>query len=169
MPGKIITPGRSLVKAAQALEDPRRMMGVYPYQWMFPGPHSKHVLANGSIALPAIGSGATQVLGYQVPEGLRFSLRAIVFGFFGSGWNEGTGNLEFNLFVTDAGQRNVDFLQNVTTHLGSADFPYPILGRLEFAPDSFLSVQVTNAAVVLSGVQSVFAHLVGHTYPNAES
>jgi hypothetical protein len=169
MSSKVITPGRSLVKAAQALEDPRRMLGTYPYQWSYPGPHSKHVLANDSIAIPVMGAGPAQVLSYEVPAGLRFSLRGIVFGFVGTGWNEGTGDLLFTLECVDSGQRAVDFLQNVKTHLGSADFPYPILGRLEFAPDSVLLVTANNVGVTVTGVQSVYAHLVGHTYPNAES
>ncbi len=169
MSSSIIQPGPSLVKASRALENPRRLAGRWPYQWIFPGPNSRQVLANNTITVPAAGAPAT-VLSYQVPDGLRFSLRAIVFGFFGTGWNEGTPTgLSFTLQVVASGTRNVDFLQNVTTHLGSPDQPYPILGRLEFAPNDVLNVLVTNGGAVGHTLPNVaLAHLVGHTYPNAE-
>jgi hypothetical protein len=167
----ITKPGPSLVEVARSLEDPRRMLGKYPYQWVFPGPHSRQVLANGAVLLPA-GAGATaQILKYQVPDGWRFSLRGVVFAFFGTGWNEGVGDITFTLTVQAAGTRNVDFLVGVKTHLGSPDFPFPIMGRLEFAPLDVLIPIVTNVTGVLPGgpPNSVTAMLVGHTYPNSES
>lgn len=110
-------------------------------------------------------------MSYQVPDGWRFSLRGVVFAFFGAGWNEGIGDLTFTLTVRAAGTRNVDFLVNVATHLGSPDFPYPILGRLEFAPLDVLTAYVTNVTgVVAAGPpNAVTAILSGHTYPNSES
>jgi hypothetical protein len=164
-----IAPGRGLVTAAELLASPKRALGKWPYQWLFPGPNSRHVLANSSVAIPA-ATHTSVVLTYQVPDGYRFSLRAVVFGFFGAGWNEGTATgLSFTLDVQAAGTRNVDFLTNVLTHLGSADQPYPILGRLEFAPNDLLQVNVTNGGGVTTGASQIaFAHLVGHTYPNSE-
>jgi hypothetical protein len=153
-----------------ALESPRRALGKWPYQWLFPGPNSRHVLANA--AFKVVTSPATNViLSYQVPDGLRFSLRGIVFAFFGTGWNEGDpAGLSFTLQVLAAGTRNVDFLQNVLTHLGSADQPYPILGRLEFAPNDTLQVLATNGGNVAPATTNyVAAQLVGHTYPNSET
>jgi hypothetical protein len=170
MTGKaqIIKPGRSLVEAAAAIDNPRRALGKYPYQWLFPGPNSRHVLANGQLVLPAIG-GTGLVVNYMVPDGLRFSLRAVVFAFEGTGWNEGTATgLSFTLLVQAAGPRNVDFLQNILTHLGSTDQPYPILGRLEFAPRDTLQVLVTNNGVATGPSNVAVAHLVGHTYPASE-
>jgi hypothetical protein len=165
----IVRPGRDLVKAAGVLEDPARVLGTYPYQWMFPGPHSRHVLANGSIPVPTLAAGSTNILVYQVPDGWRFSLRGIVFAFFGTGWDEGSGTLLFTLSVQAAGTRKVDFLMNVATHLGSADFPFPILGRLEFAPNDTLVVSVVSDGTVTAGLpNSVTAMLLGHTYPNSE-
>jgi hypothetical protein len=171
LPSEVIRPGRDLVTAARALEDPRRMLGKYPYQWLFPGPHSRQVLANNSIALPNMGAGLTPIIKYQVPDGWRFCLRGIVFAFFGTGWNEGVGDLTFNLAVQAAGTRNVDFLVSVKTHLGSPDFPFPIMGRLEFAPLDVLIASVTNVtgAVGAGPPNAATAILVGHTYPNSES
>lgn len=172
-PRQVIQPGPSTIEAAGALEDRRRLVGRYPYQWIFPGPNSRHVLAGANSAQPVpagAGSLVTVVI-YEVPDGLRFSLRGIVFGFDGTGWQEGTQTgLAFTLQVQAAGTRNVDFLANVTTHLGSPDQPYPILGRLEFAPLDTLVVIVTNLTgqVAAGPPNVVFAHLVGHTYPNSE-
>jgi hypothetical protein len=164
----MIRPGPSLIQAARKLEDPKRLAGKWPYQWLFPGPNSRHVLANGTLEIPAIGNTDT-VLSYQVPDGYRFSLRAVVFNFSGTGWQVGTPTgLAFTLEVDASGTRNVDFLTNVQTNLGSPDQPYPILGRLEFAPNDLLKVLVTNNGVTRSVTQIAIGHLVGHTYPNSE-
>lgn len=168
---RILVPGRSTVEAAQALENPRRLVGKWPYQWLFPGPNSRHVLANASVPVPNGAGSFVTVVSFQVPDGWRFSLRGVVFGFNGTGWNQGTANgLSFTLVADSAGPRNVDFLQGVTTELGSSLQPYPILGRLEFEPLDILSVVLTNVGgVVAAGPpNSVYAHLVGHTYPNSE-
>jgi len=165
----VLRPPRDLVSGAKALEDPQRLAGKWPYQWIFPGPHSRQVLENQAAPVPTIGT-SIQLLSYLVPDGLRFSLRGVVFAFFGSGWNEGSGDLVFSLTVQAAGTRDVDYLNNVTTHLGSPDFPYPILGRLEFAPEDVLIVNLANNANVVAGSPNfVVAHLVGHTYPNSEA
>lgn len=167
--GKIIQPGPSLVEAGRALEDPRRQVGKWPYQWLFPGPNSRQVLANGTSVAPTSGTPQTP-LSYTVPDGYRFSLRAIVFFYNGTLWHEGTATgLSFSLIDQAAGSRAVDFLANVLTHLGTPDQPYPILGRLEFAPTDVLTVVVSNGGgFVPAGTDTVVAHLVGHTYPNSE-
>lgn len=167
MSSKIIAP-RTLVVAARPLASPQRMMGTYPYQWQFPGPHAKHVLFNEAIPLPVEDGSVNQIGLYQVPVGLRFSLRGIVFQFIGDGWDQGSGDLVFSLDAIDAGTRAVDFLNAVTTQLGSVEFPYPILGPLEFAPQTFLQANVQNVGVTVSSGQSCVVHLVGHTYPNDE-
>lgn len=163
---RILTPGPSLVKGARALEDPKSSIGTYPYQWLFPGPHSRQVLANNTI--PITGPGNTDIiLEYLVPDGMIFSLRGIVWGFIGNGWSEGSNELVFNTTVTAAGTRKVDFLNNWKTHVGSLESPYPMLGRLEFAPLDVVRVAVTNTGGPASG--NCFAHLVGHTYPQSEA
>lgn len=168
-PEQIIKPGPALVVGARVLQDPRGNVGVYPYQWLFPGPHSRQVLGNGTV--PITGPGNTdQILSYQVPSGMKFSLRGIVCGYLGAGWTEGTNQLVFTLTVTAAGTRKVDFLQNVQTHLGSLESPYPILGRLEFEPLDVLAWSVTNTGGPAAGAANIaFAHLVGLTYPQSEA
>lgn len=169
---RILVPGRSQVAAAEALESPRRLVGKWPYQWLFPGPNSRHVLVNDQASVPNGAHSTVQIAAYQVEDGLRFSLRGVVFAFEGAGWNEGTATgLSFTLVADLAGPMNVDFLQNVRTQLGSTQQPYPILGRLEFEPLTNLYVVVENlGGVVAAGPpNTVVAHLVGHTYPNSEA
>lgn len=166
---KVITPGPSLVASARAIAgaDPRNAIGTYPYQWLFPGPHSRNVSANNVVALSGPGN-TDLILEYIVPDGEIFSCRGFAVGFIGTGWAEGSGTLNWNLTVTAAGTRKVDFLNNIKTHWGSLESPYPILGRLEFAPLSVLRWAVTNAGGPASGTFS-FAQLVGHTYPQVEA
>lgn len=129
------------------------------------------MLANDSIAFPAMAAGPTTILTYEVPVGLRFSLRAVVLAFFGTGWNEGLGDITFTVSVIAAGTRNIDFLVSVKTHLGSPEEPFPIYGRLEFGPSDILVVTVTNVNDNVSAgpPNAVTAMLIGHTYPNAEA
>lgn len=159
-----------MIEAGRALEDKRRLVGKYPFQWLFPGPNSRHVFAQGSLLVPATGP-ASVIFNYSVQDGMRFSLRGIVFAFNGSGWAEGTATgLSFTLQVLAAGQRNVEGFANILTQLGSLAQPYPILGRLEFAPNDQLQVTVQNGGGVTTGpAQTVTAHLVGHQYPNSET
>lgn len=169
MQRKVITPGPSLVTAARAIAgaDPRNAIGTYPYQWLFPGPHSRNVTAQNTVALS--GPGFTDlILQYVVPDGEIFSCRGVVVGFIGTGWSEGSTQLEWTLSVTAAGTRKVDFFANIRTHLGSLESPYPVLGRLEFAPLSVLQWTVQNTGGPSAGTFS-FAHLVGHTYPQVEA
>lgn len=162
---RVLPPGPSVVAAGRTLEDRRLRLGAFPYQWLFPGPHSTMVLAHRTFDLTGGSSGV--VLEYKVPSGLQFSLRGVVFGATAeAAWIEGTGDLNFDLTVTSAGTRKVEFLNAILTHLGTRESPYPILGRLEFEPDSVLRVNVGNSGAVVAGF--AFAHLVGHTYPQIE-
>lgn len=165
---KIFPAGPAEVEAARALATPRRALGIFPYQWLFPGPHSKQVLANASIPL-AGPTFSNDILTYTVPDGMIFSLRGVVIGCLDPTWVEGTIALTFTLTVTAAGTRNVDFLQNINTRLGSLVSPYPLLGRLEFAPNDVLTWSVLDDATGPAAGQIVFAHLVGHTYPQSEA
>jgi hypothetical protein len=168
MSSKIIEAGPVLSQGARALVDPSRNVGTYPYQWIFPGPHSKQVLVNETV--PLLGPGnTTAIFSYKVPLGMRLSVRGFVWGFLGTGWNEGSNQLVASLVVDAAGPRVVDFLNNMRTHMGSLESPYPILGRLEFEPLDLLTFQVVNTGgPPASSSNFVFAHLVGSNYPDGE-
>jgi hypothetical protein len=161
------------VAAGRALtDDPRRSIGRYPYQWLFPGPNSKKVNANRAIALTGPGN-TDLILEYKVPDGMLFSLRGVVLGYIENAaspsvWQEGSTELAFTLSVEAAGTRNVDFFTNILTHYGSLESPYPVLGRDEYAPLSVLRWQVTNTGGPAAG-NYVFAHLLGLLYPQIEA
>lgn len=165
---RVIQAGPSLVVAGRAMADqPGQTIGVYPYQWLFPGPHSKAV--NAQNVIPLTGPGNTDIiLQYQVSDGMKLTVRGIAIGFIGTGWSEGSNQLQFTLTVTAAGTRNVEFFTNVRTHIGSLDSPYPILGRLEFEPLDVLTWQVQNTGGPSSS-NFAFAHILGAEYPQVEA
>lgn len=148
-----------------------RTAGRWPYQWLYPGPNSRHVLARGSVATPAFNTPPAQVVSYTVPEGYRFSLRAVVIdGSQVSNWIPGSPDMQFNLNCIAAGTRIVDFLQDVLTPLGSTVIPWPILGRLEFESLEQLAWDVSTFQNVGVGAPNfVSCFLLGHIYPNSET
>jgi len=166
----IIPAGPSAVEAARTLGTAKRRAGVFPYQWLFPGPNSRHVLTKHSIDMSTTAYGTASDLSnvYLVPEGMRFSLRGVLVSSTVSDFEQASGNLLFTLRVEKVGARNVDGLTNIDTYLGSINDPWPILGRLEFNSLERLIWSVTPVAVItLAGF--AFAKLVGHTYPDAEA
>ena len=170
MPGKIIAPGPSLVQAARALQTTRRGFGVFPCQWIIPGPNSRHVLATDGVAMPAAYGAPATVLTYTVEQGFRFSLRGIFFNSTSPDWNVGSGDVIFDLAViAGTGPRKVDYFFGVKMPLGSPVSPFPILGRLEFAELEQLQLTVTAVATVTLGAGFAFGGLVGHTYPESEA
>jgi hypothetical protein len=145
--------------------------GKWPYQWLYPGPNSRHVLVRGSVATPAFGDPAVVAVQYVVPQSYRFSLRAVVVdGSRVANWNQGSNDMTFNLHVRSAGDRIADWFQDVTTQLGSTQIPWPVLGRLEFLSNEVLSWEVATAQNVGVGDPNfVSCFLLGHIYPNSEA
>jgi len=176
--GKILRPGPALIQAARPLASPKRAEGVYPFQWNYPGPNSRMAAPNGSVAIPQIVAPATsataQILpngGYQVPEGYRLVLTDILLGAFAADWAQGSGQLSFTLVVVySTGPRNVEFLQNITIPWGFQGYPFPLRGRLEFAPLDVLQVVLTNTGIPTPAASDyAYAVLNGFTYPTTES
>lgn len=173
--GKVIRPGASLSRAAQPLADPRRAEGKYPYQWDYPGPHSRWQMPNGSIAIPALGTEASvsqAIFSYQVPEGFRFRPKNLVLNGTGADWQPGAGVITWTLQVVSAtGTRVVEFLNQVAIPIGSNTFfPKIFFGRLEFDPLDVIEAIVTNNGLVTPSPTSfAYAFLVGEIYPSAES
>jgi hypothetical protein len=173
---QMIRPGADLARAAQeTLTDPRRAEGKWPFQWDFPGPNSRPVIENSSVAIPAIPSGETSasaiILQYTVPEGYRFRLKEVVMNAFAGDWQQASGQLLFTLEVVySTGPRNVDFLTNVPFGLGNGQIPWPIHGRLEFDPRDVLQMNIVNVGIP-SPAAADFAYgvLNGFVYPNSET
>jgi len=144
-------------------------------QWLFPGPHSRHVRAAPTtvVSVPDYVTAAAPqtvvVLQYQVPDGMVFSLRGVSVLAFVQSWNQGSLDLVFNLNVVSGGTRGVDFLQNITTELGSTELPFPIGGRLEFEANEVLQFTATASANVAIGApNNLVCMLWGHLYPQSE-
>jgi len=172
----IIRPGANLARAAQeTLTDPRRAEGKYPFQWLYPGPNSQMAVPNGSIAIPGFNAPATsaqaQIFSYQVPEGMRFRATGILMNAFASDWNPGSGQLLFSFIVQySTGPRNVEFLSNLAFPLGSTFLPWPLEGRIEFAPLDVLEVVLTNKGISApNAADYAYAAINGYTYPNSEN
>jgi hypothetical protein len=90
-----------LVRGATALEQRRLSLGQFPYQWLFPGPRSRHVLANATSAIDGTIQTAQLITEYTVSDGMQFVLRGIVVGILNAvGWVEGGTNFTFTLTVT---------------------------------------------------------------------
>ena len=175
MSSEIIAPGGSLVMASRALEAPERGLGVFPYQWIFPGPNARPVIARAVATPPAPAGQSVQLMSYAVPTGERFCLTGVIFGYLANDWVEGSGSLLFTLSVVGASTRPVEWLNGVDTRLGISPVqglaagwkPYPVPSRLEFNQRDLLVLTVQTVSGTYTG--KLVAHLVGHTYPDSES
>jgi hypothetical protein len=166
-------PATALIEYTRGLEASQTPQAEWPYQWLFPSAHSDHVLAQGSAPTPDYtgGPASATILQYQVPDAYRFSLRGIVLAANVASWAQGSGDMFFNLSVLSGGDRNVDFLFNVLTELGSLqNGPFPIGGRLEFESLDVLQLTVETLRNVGIGAPNyVTGILWGHIYPNSEN
>jgi hypothetical protein len=166
----MIAPGPSLIEAARPMETPQRLLGRFPYQWLQPGPHSKFIRASGSVPMPAAYGSVGQILTYTVPQGERFSLRAVIMNCNPPDWQEGSGDVLFSLNVLTPVVRGVDYLTAVNTRLGSSVFPFPLYdGRLEFQSLDVLQMTIVSVANITLNVGFAYGMLIGHTYPNSEA
>ena len=144
------------------------------FPWLVPGEHSRLIRADSKVAVPDYATPATAqtaalLPSFQVPDGMIFSLRGIVFLGFVQSWNPASGDLTWTLSVTSGGTRSVDYLVNVDTELGSLERPFPIMGRAEFESLDVLQFFVTVGANVAIGPPNfVKGILCGHIYPASE-
>jgi hypothetical protein len=186
MPGSIksiVTPGASLSAAARPLSQPHRVEGKYPFQWLYPGPNSRMARPSGIIGVPPIVAPAASATGvvmtYEVPEGYRFVLEAILMSTNAVGYGPGQGLMSFTLQVKySTGPRGVEFLSNLDYPTGKFvtlpnDYETelaPLVGRLEFAPLDVLEIIVVNTGIPLPDATDVAIGILrGFTYPNSES
>jgi hypothetical protein len=185
LPGQIrniVQPGASLSAAARPLSTPHRVEGKYPFQWLYPGPNSRMARPSGIITLPTITapviSATAVVLTYEVPEGYRFVLDALLMATNATSYAPGQNLLLFTLQVKySTGPRGVEFLTNLdyptgkfVTLAGAFETELaPLVGRLEFAPLDVLEVIITNNGLPTPSPTDVaIGILQGFTYPNSE-
>jgi hypothetical protein len=165
-----VKPGASLIEGVRSIQAQKRTAGVWPYQWLYPGPNARPVNAGAGLSFPLLGAGVTPLTSYQVPTGMRFTLRGVRVGFLGTGWTEGSSQLTFTLQVNGAGSRTVEYLNAVRYSLGSAGDNYEILGTCEFDPLDELQWVCTESGVI-TPTASIFliAQIIGWEYPLSES
>jgi len=198
MPGQvtsIVQPGASLITAARPLAEPKRALGKYDSQWLFPGPNAKGRIPNGIVPLPPIVfpnlQSTASVMQFQVPEGYRFVLCGILMATNAATYSPGTGLLNFTLQVLySTGPRGVEDLSNLDFCMGvfialpgnQTTLTQPLKQRLEFSPLDVLEILVVNNPPLPNGsiaetggiptpapTDVVIGMLEGFLYPNAES
>ena len=128
--------------------------------------------SNGTINLPAIGSGWTDVIGpnatqtngtilqFQVPNGSDGVIRKLVCFYNGSGFVSGSGALIWRILVDGQAVRNYD---NILVQLGVQPFPGETEG-IRISSNQTVQFQVNNVSLV-GGVTQIFCFFGGWFYP----
>lgn len=126
--------------------------------------------SNGTIALPAVGSGFTDVIGpnapaggfpMQVPNGYDGVITKLVCFYNGQGFTSGSGSLIWRILINGQAVRNYD---NILVQLGVTPFPGDIAGIRVSSGDT-VEFQVSNVGVVSASTQ-IFCFLGGWYYSN---
>lgn len=123
--------GPDAVRAASALRIQQSKDSLWPYDWEFGAPGSKHDQANDYAVVPAANT-PTEVVAYQVADGLDFYPQSLVLALIGTSFAPGdfTWSLTVNspVGVTAAQALPYDGFQNVPFPLGTLERPW------DFAP-----------------------------------
>jgi hypothetical protein len=111
---------QALASYATALQESQTPQAEWPYLWLFPSAHSRHVLYQATVIIPTYtpGTPTTAVVplqsntgaqtAYQVPDGMCFSVRGFVIdGDAVQSWNQGSQDLLFTLSVVSAARRRL--------------------------------------------------------------
>lgn len=117
---------------------------------------------SGYVALPAIGAQANVLL-FQVPLGRSGIINAVANNFVGGGWNEGSGNVSWQILVDGAPPPGATSYDQILASLGSPANPTRIAGFRIFE-NQVLTLVVKNANVVVAN-QLSGGRLLGYLYP----
>lgn len=177
-------PGRQLqgpeaIAAAQQLRDEKAAKSQWPYPWCFPPPNAVRVTAGadstGTLAVPTVLAGETQVLLYKVDQGYQFVLEALTVMYLNQG-AEGVvspgaflWSLTLNKPVgvsTFQGQ-GVQGFTLVDVALGTRQIPWPLWRAELFEPNDEIRVTVTNVSLTPDTPNFIKAILLGWTWPVA--
>jgi len=151
--------GPAAVGAASQERERRAAKSEWPYKWVYPPPGAIPVRAgldtSGTLAVPTVAAGLTQVLSYTVDLGFRFALTRLVFQLLSSGVygpiNPGsfTWSLTVNqpVGITDFQGNYLQGLTNVDVPLGSLQIPWLLDDPEIFAPGDVVRAVVTNVTV----------------------
>ncbi len=116
----------------------------------------------GYVVLPAIGAQAT-VVQFTVPQGRCGFVRRIANVFVGGGFQEGTGNIVWQIFLDLVQGQVAPNFDNILASLGSVAAPSTIDG-LHITEGQNVALVVKNISVVLAG-QVIGGRLGGAFHP----
>jgi Putative Ig domain len=147
---------------------PREMCELYPYPWdedtQNPHPIPKDAVpvrqAKG-ITTPAAAAGDQTILSYVVPQGYDALITSFWFGYSGTGFVQGSGDI---LFRIQQNQRYLKGLSNVPFLIGAPKFPCPMTeGQIVMSGSLLrLVVNVPNlSGLILVGSSTVSAGFQG--------
>jgi hypothetical protein len=163
--------GVDSVRAADALLHAlQQRRDDWPYPHIYPPASAIDVNVVGSLVIPVMGATVVEVLKYQVPDGKRFYLTAVVF----------TANVAIvpgqALFTVDrnkpVGIANTQFIPeqgliNVPFALGSfvPGLPWPLRRAREFEPNDTVRVKAVNVGLPSGDPNYFTAALLGWELP----
>ena len=113
-------------------------------------------------ALPAIGAQAN-VITFQVPLGRNGVIKKIANNLVGGGFNEGSGNVVWQILVDGAPPPGATSYDNILASLGSPANPVEIAG-FRIYENQILTLVVKNVALAVAG-QLSGGRFVGYLYP----
>ena len=163
--GPRIVTGPEAVKAVASMAATQDRRDQWPYPWNFPPPNALRVFRVGSLLSPNPAT-QTEVLSYQVPQGFRFWLTALVQIYAGTGFTPGSGDV---LWTLDKNQpvgvvplqgEVVQGFGSLGIPLGSLLYPWPLqMPELLLATDVLRSKVITTVAIPV-GVTNYFHSVI---------
>lgn len=157
--GSILPPGVDFGDPVpgETREDPNTFSSVPP--WVERPASGESFTPSSAIPLQAAPSAAV-IVQFQVPNGRSGVLKWLATGFEGGGWQNGDGNLVWQILINGAAVKNYD---KILTTLGSSEIPFPIAG-VRLRENDVVQLSVQNKGVLAAG-QRVFGLLSGWYYP----
>jgi len=173
---QLIRSGPQSVNLAEKLLASKRKaeQSLWPFPWEYAPPGSVPVFAALAIEAPQ-NFVPTIVVAHQVPDGMIFCLKGVVFGAsVGNAWTPGEGSIVFSIDINRPGGGNAQgiFLKdfsNVLVPLGSfTNGPWPIPGTEKnlFEELTTVRIKVTTGAAINPGAPNyIQGVLQGYEYP----
>lgn len=150
---------RNVIGRAQSAED------RYPHPWLNMPASGEQFNYVESIQCPAVSAADTDVAAFLCPPGFEGVLWAVAWGYTGTGYNEGSGDVLWRLSVNGRYPRGFD---SVPLQLGRTNLwqlPAPI--RFTANERLLIAVNVPLASPVSTGAGSyVFGTLSGYIWPS---
>ena len=131
--------------------------------WIYPPAEFIAVDVVGYVALPAVGAQAI-VVQFQVPTGMNGIIESYGNNFIGGGFNEGSGNVIWQIFRDQALSVPVKGYSNILASLGSPAAPTRHPSGFRVFENEFITLVVKNVAVVVAG-QLSGGRFMGWYYP----